>query len=300
MTGAPDLAQPLGPEVEEGNIEYKLMLVAPPPERIVHLSTQMNWRLNEGHGTAVYMIGYTDDGEPTGLAPRELGASLKTLRAIAAAARAEIVTVARRPTTALGDRFAAARELESESEGAARVVRVAVVGQEGAGKSTLVGVLTRGKNDNGRGLARMQVFRHNHEVSDGRTSSISHQPLTLQLDATTGEVLGVDSSNGNRAYELSRSCPTRHCTLALLDQPGHAKYLKTTLFGLAGHAPNYALLAVDAAAGVQPMTREHMAIALALGVPLIIVVSAQSYENESKDSRALVDKGWLAADAFHQ
>lgn len=33
-----------------------------------------------------------------------------------------------------------------------------------AGKSTLLGVLWRGQLDNGRGLARLNVFRHKHEV----------------------------------------------------------------------------------------------------------------------------------------
>lgn len=56
--------------------------------------------------------------------------------------------------------------------------RVGVLGHAGAGKSTLVGVLTRpGLSDNGRGLARMHVFRHNHEVFNGQTSSITQQGL---------------------------------------------------------------------------------------------------------------------------
>ena len=46
-----------------------------------------------------------------------------------------------------------------------------------AGKSTLIGVLCTGKLDNGKGLARTQVFRHNHEIETGRTSCISHHLL---------------------------------------------------------------------------------------------------------------------------
>jgi GTPase len=49
-----------------------------------------------------------------------------------------------------------------------------------SGKSTLVAVLTNGSDgapllDNGRGSARMAVFRHKHEIESGRTSSISQQ-----------------------------------------------------------------------------------------------------------------------------
>ena len=60
-------------------------------------------------------------------------------------------------------------------------VRVAVVGPMDAGKSTLLGVLTQGELDNGRGRARLNLFRHLHEIQSGRTSSIGH------------EILGFDS-----------------------------------------------------------------------------------------------------------
>lgn len=52
-------------------------------------------------------------------------------------------------------------------------LRVAVVGNADAGKSTLLGVLTSGELDDGRGTARLNLFRHLHEVTTGRTSSIS-------------------------------------------------------------------------------------------------------------------------------
>lgn len=58
----------------------------------------------------------------------------------------------------------------------------AVAGSVDSGKSTLVAVLTYGAGgapllDNGRGSARMAVFRHKHEIESGRTSSISQQIL---------------------------------------------------------------------------------------------------------------------------
>ena len=50
--------------------------------------------------------------------------------------------------------------------------RVAVVGNVDAGKSTLLGVLTHGVLDNGRGYARQRLFRHKHEMESGRTCSV--------------------------------------------------------------------------------------------------------------------------------
>ena len=52
-------------------------------------------------------------------------------------------------------------------------VRVAVLGNVDSGKSTLVGCLTRRVIDNGRGSARALVFRHKHELENGRTSSVA-------------------------------------------------------------------------------------------------------------------------------
>jgi GTPase len=67
-------------------------------------------------------------------------------------------------------------------------VRCAIVGNVDSGKSTTLGVLTRGKSkriyfrtryesylgglDDGRGLARVVLFRHKHEIETGRTSSV--------------------------------------------------------------------------------------------------------------------------------
>jgi elongation factor 1-alpha len=57
------------------------------------------------------------------------------------------------------------------------LVTVVLLGDEDSGKSTLIGVLSTGSLDNGCGMKRLEVFRHAHEITHGRTSSISHQVL---------------------------------------------------------------------------------------------------------------------------
>lgn len=57
---------------------------------------------------------------------------------------------------------------------------MAVVGNVDAGKSTLLGVLTHGELDNGRGHARQRLFRHKHEMESGRTSSVGNDILGVQ------------------------------------------------------------------------------------------------------------------------
>ncbi|KAI6121195.1 hypothetical protein F5141DRAFT_1088535 [Pisolithus sp. B1] len=71
------------PEVEEGNVEYKLQLLAPSPARFARLVTQLKWRLLEGGGQAYYEIGVADSGALVGLPRPELEESLETLETMA-------------------------------------------------------------------------------------------------------------------------------------------------------------------------------------------------------------------------
>lgn len=61
--------------------------------------------------------------------------------------------------------------------------------------------------------------------------------------------------------------------ITFLDLCGHEKYLKTTMFGLVGLMPDYSMIVVGANMGVSRMTREHLGISLALGIPIFIVVT---------------------------
>ena len=70
----------LPPEVEQGNVEYKLKLIDPSPTRFEHLVTQMKLRLQEGLGEAIYQIGVEDNGSLSGLSEDEINKSIETLR----------------------------------------------------------------------------------------------------------------------------------------------------------------------------------------------------------------------------
>lgn len=61
--------------------------------------------------------------------------------------------------------------------------------------------------------------------------------------------------------------------ITFIDLAGHERYLKTTIFGMTGHAPNYAMFMVGSNAGVIGMAKEHLGLALALGIPVFVVVT---------------------------
>ncbi|KAJ1674679.1 hypothetical protein EV182_002788 [Spiromyces aspiralis] len=151
-------------------------------------------------------------------------------------------------------------------------VRVAVAGNVDAGKSTLLGVLTKGQLDDGRGRARINMFRHKHEVESGRTSSVGLE--ILGFDKDTCEPITTSAATGsNRKLSWVEVCARSSKIISFSDLAGHEKYLKTTVFGITSNAPEFMMLMVGANAGVIGMTKEHLGLALALSVPVMVVVS---------------------------
>src|SRR2546430_7535068 len=61
--------------------------------------------------------------------------------------------------------------------------------------------------------------------------------------------------------------------ISFSDLAGHEKYLRTTVFGLLSSSPNYCLLMVAANNGLIGMSKEHLGIALALNVPVMVVIT---------------------------
>lgn len=225
----------LPPEPQLGNIEYKLKLINPSQQRFEHLVTQMKWRLREGHGEAIYEIGVSDSGQLRGLIDRDMSASLDTLRRMAHKLGAS-TTVLRRKTVS-SRRSVVEMLIRRIPEDQNNIeVRVGVLGKSQAGKSTLLGVLTQGELDNGRGSARLNMFRHRHEISSGFTSSISHESLGF---TSQGDVINYKFNEMMTAEEISdRSTKL----VTFMDLAGHKRYFKTTVQALTGYSPHHAMV----------------------------------------------------------
>lgn len=161
-------------------------------------------------------------------------------------------------------------------------VRVAVVGNVDAGKSTTLGVLTRGGLDDGRGKARLALFRHPHEVETGRTSSVGGEILGFTTNGdpifpTTYVHEGETNSAKREKLTWEEICKRAAKVASFIDLAGHERYFKTTLYGLSGCAPDYVMLMVGGNAGLIGMSKEHLGVALALNVPIAVCVTKVSF-----------------------
>ena len=146
-------------------------------------------------------------------------------------------------------------------------IRLAVIGNVDSGKSTLVGCLTKGIKDDGRGYARQYVFNYQHETESGRTSSIAEEIIGFKDGAiiTSGRLTEKKNSSWKEIASKSDH------VITFFDLCGHEKYLKTTMFGISALIPHYAIILIGTNMGVQRMTKEHLGIIISLGIPFFIV-----------------------------
>ncbi|KAH1000459.1 hypothetical protein HUJ04_000364 [Dendroctonus ponderosae] len=241
------------------------VLVAPSSEQYTLLTKRLKQQLGEGRGEVIIEIGASEDGSESGLLADELEAAAATLHSLADNLNCSCVRLReRKERRGLVVQYLIRRVLDQSDF---LEIRVAVVGNVDAGKSTLLGVLTHGDLDNGRGTARLKLFRHKHEMESGRTSSVGNDILGFDGEGN------VVNKPEHGALDWVKICEKSSKVITFIDLAGHERYLKTTVFGMTGHAPDFGMLMVGANAGIIGMTKEHLGLALALSVPVFVVVT---------------------------
>ncbi|KAL8678814.1 MAG: hypothetical protein Q9224_000644 [Gallowayella concinna] len=243
------------------------------------LSAVLQGRLLEGNGEALFDLGQEDNGETMNFSQEHWDVALDRIRRAASLLRAECRILLTR-------NVGGPEEAETKSERAKGCTgkillrqspettedvietRIAVVGNVDAGKSTMLGVLVKGGLDDGRGKARVNLFRHKHEVESGRTSSVGMEIMGFDVH---GEIVSSRVPGRKLSWEeIGRQSAK---VISFTDLAGHERYLRTTVFGLLSSSPNYCLLMVAANNGIIGMSKEHLGIALALQVPVMVVIT---------------------------
>ncbi|XP_048357342.1 GTP-binding protein 1 isoform X3 [Sphaerodactylus townsendi] len=252
---------------QELDLTSKLVMVSPTSEQYDSLLRQMWERMDEGCGETIYVIGQGSDGTEYGLSDADMEASYATVKSMAEQIDADVILLREHQEAGGKVRDYLVRKRVGDND--FLEVRVAVVGNVDAGKSTLLGVLTHGELDNGRGFARQKLFRHKHEIESGRTSSVGNDILGFDSE---GNVVNKPDSHGG-SLEWTKICEKSTKVITFIDLAGHEKYLKTTVFGMTGHLPDFCMLMVGSNAGIVGMTKEHLGLALALNVPVFVVVT---------------------------
>ena len=162
-------------------------------------------------------------------------------------------------------------------------IRIAVIGNVDSGKSTLVGCLTKGIKDDGRGYARQFVFNYQHETESGRTSSIAEEIIGFK----DGKLVNAGRVNEKKNVAWKEIATQSDHVITFLDLCGHEKYLKTTMYGVSALMPHYAIILIGANMGVQRMTKEHIGIVVSLGIPFFIVFTKIDIAPKEKKEKTI-------------
>jgi len=150
-----------------------------------------------------------------------------------------------------------------------RNIRVAVVGNVDAGKSTLIGTLTTSFLDDGRGSSRTSIMKHRHEIESGRTSTSSSHLLGFR---SSGEAIaGRDKIRSNKMKSEDEIARASFRIVTLMDLAGHEKYLKTTIHGVSSGMADYGLILVNSRHPPTHMTQHHLNLCCSYGIPVIVV-----------------------------
>ncbi|PHH91136.1 hypothetical protein CDD83_1565 [Cordyceps sp. RAO-2017] len=169
-------------------------------------------------------------------------------------------------------------------------VRVTLTGPTTSGKSSLLGTLSTGTLDNGRGKSRLSLLKHRHEMISGVTSSIA-QELVGYKDR---EILNYSRGNIESWLDI-HDCAENGRLVFVSDSGGHPRYRRTVLRGLMSWAPHWSILciaadatdevtgAVDSASSAQEvpaaaavgvdLVKAHLTLSLKLDVPMAIVIT---------------------------
>ena len=249
-------------------------------ESIKQLQAIIETRLDEGHGECLFDVGLEDNGDSQVMTEKEWEAALARISTLLEKLKADwkIMMTKNVPDSpvdvgnenkkergCVGKLLMRRRPVEIDDT---IETRIAVVGNVDAGKSTMLGVLVKGGLDDGRGKARVNLFRHKHEMESGRTSSVGMEIMGFD---SKGEV--VVSGVPGRKLSWEEIGKRSAKVISFTDLAGHERYLRTTVFGLLSSEPNYCLLMVAANNGLIGMSKEHLGIALALNVPVMVVVT---------------------------
>lgn len=179
-------------------------------------------------------------------------------------------------------------------------LRISLAGASGSGKSSILGTLSTGTLDNGRGKSRLSLLKHRHEVVSGMTSSLVQELLGYstvkdeQDEASVTRVINFKLENVSSWIDIHAMTTSR--LVLLCDTAGHARYRRTFIRSLMGWAPHWTLVCVPAdgstASGgpttlsarssdvddgaedfVVDSSMRHLDICLNLGRPVVIVMT---------------------------
>lgn len=167
------------PEDNEGNVEYKRHLCSSEilcgddnfSIRFHQLVTQLQYRVNEGNGVAIYYIGVNDDGSKYNLSSEEKTKSLEVLKKMILFLNYKI------NKCFINEEYIKVIIQNKSIVTSYPEKRILLLGDTESGKTTFLAYLIKNKLDKPFCKARLYILNHKHEIETGKTSSFNYQHI---------------------------------------------------------------------------------------------------------------------------
>jgi hypothetical protein len=191
----------LPPEIEEGNCEYKRLFKNLEKKRINELTTQMQWRLDEGNGICHYFIGIDDDGSLyQELSTNDIKYSFKILKTLSEKCNSKIYKVKRNIVDKKYLWFKVS--IKRNNKDFSSVKYILLLGPTNSRKTTFLSYLIKNKIDTDENKARNYILNHKHEIETGKTSSINYQSIIFNKV----KYIFIDTPGDINYYKTTNKC----------------------------------------------------------------------------------------------
>jgi GTPase len=233
-----------------GNIEYKLHLSKKDKKAQDNMVSQMLWRMNEGKNKcgryeAHYILGVHDDGSFSTINERTLNLTTNILRGVAKKANANIVS---EKIYVFGERMLSHVVIRKNiEERHVPETNIMIMGPPDVGKSSLMGRLTYGQKDDGKGFSRKLVLRHIHEKSSGSTSCPKYDTIGFAGDNLMNYSIGIE-------FNLENIYNASDRLVNLIDTPGDTRCIKTIMYTMSSIRPDSIIVCVPCVTPVKKST----------------------------------------------
>ena len=223
----------LRPEVETGNIEYKLRLDYKDEMALCRIESQLKWRIREGKQLcgryeAMYVFGIMDDGsissDSDNITEGVIDQSVELFNSKVERINCKIF---KKEKYIIHGKIICIVKVGLDVDTGEKLAETDVlfVGPTGTGKTTLMSRLTYDQDDNGNGYSRKMSLKHEHEKKHGVTSDIKMDFIGFKDDELVNYFTGMGSDIEN-IYSMS----DRY--VSLNDLPGDYKYIRTMIYGI--------------------------------------------------------------------
>ncbi|PTD93966.1 GTP-binding protein [archaeon SCG-AAA382B04] len=268
-------------EGEKENIEFKEIL-----KRDLHLkkdiknslASQMKFRILNGNGCAIYLIGVKDNGEIRGLNESEFRETIEVLEKVSNDINCSLDEVEKYENK---EGFFGQIKISSKSDNMEHII-VGTAGHVDHGKSSLIGSLVTGEADDGAGKNRVYFDVQPHEIERGLSADLSYGVYGFEKDGSP-----IRLRNPLNSQERSEIVSKAIKAVSFVDTVGHEPWLRTTIRGIVGQKLDYGLLVIAADDGVTHVTKEHLGILLAMDLPIIVAITKTDLVSEEKVNKCL-------------